>query len=58
MSFERLNLNHVERNIKYIVVDVDELDKRRKAMGMPPVKEYTSTWNIDEYKKSCQKLRK
>ena len=45
-------------NYIYPIADVDELDKRRKAMGMPPMIEYTATWNVEEYKKKLPEIEK
>lgn len=35
----------------YPIADVDNLDKRRKAMGMPPMQTYLKDWNVEGYKK-------
>lgn len=40
----------------YPIVDVEQLDLRRKTMGMPPMKDYVKEWDIQEYKKTLPEL--
>jgi hypothetical protein len=49
-----------ETGKKYIypVTDVDNLDNRRKAMGMPPMKQYETDWNVEEYKKQLPEIER
>ncbi|MCC8425326.1 DUF6624 domain-containing protein [Mucilaginibacter sp. UR6-11] len=49
-----------ETGKKYIypIVDVDNLDKRRKAMGMPPMQEYVKDWNTESYKKQLPEIER
>ena len=35
----------------YPISDVDNLDMRRKSMGMPPMQTYVKDWNTETYKK-------
>lgn len=35
----------------YPLTDPDNLDKRRKSMGMPPMAEYVKGWDLEAYKK-------
>lgn len=35
----------------YPIADVDNLDKRRRAMGMPPMQTYIKDWSTESYKK-------
>lgn len=42
----------------YPIVDVDQLDERRKAMGMPPMKDYAKNWDAEEYKKQLPEIEK
>lgn len=49
MVVKALKLNY--RDNIYPITDMHELDKQGKAMEMPPMKEYNSTWNRNEYKK-------
>lgn len=46
--------------IKYIypIADPDNLDKRRKSMGMPLMKEYVNGWDLDDYKKKLPEIEK
>ncbi|TDQ06218.1 DUF6624 domain-containing protein [Pedobacter metabolipauper] len=47
-----------ETGKKYIypIIDIDNLDERRKAMGMPPMHEYVAGWNAEDYKKDLSKI--
>ncbi|WP_316836009.1 DUF6624 domain-containing protein [Pedobacter nutrimenti] len=47
-----------ETGNKYIypVIDVDNLDKRRETMGMPPMQEYSKGWDLEKYKKELPKI--
>ncbi|MBB2147973.1 DUF6624 domain-containing protein [Pedobacter gandavensis] len=42
-----------ETGKKYIypIIDVDNLEARRKAMGMPQMQEYSKGWDLQNYKK-------
>lgn len=42
----------------YPIIDVDHLDERRKAMGMPPMKEYIKNWDVEVYKKELPEIEK
>lgn len=42
----------------YPIVDIDHLDERRKAMGMPPMKEYAKNWDAEEYKRQLPEIEK
>ena len=41
----------------YPIIDVDNLDKRRKSMGMPPMRDYIKSWNLEEYKKNLPNIK-
>jgi len=42
-----------ETGKKYIypIGNIDDLEERRKTMGMRPMKDYVKGWNLEEYKK-------
>lgn len=40
----------------YPIADVDNLDKRRKSMGLEPMQEYVKGWNTEEYKKQLPEI--
>lgn len=40
----------------YPVMDVDNLDQRRKAMGLPPMSTYVANWNLEEYKNNLPEI--
>ncbi|QEM02118.1 hypothetical protein DIU31_000755 [Mucilaginibacter rubeus] len=42
----------------YPIADVDHLDERRKAMGMPPMKDYVKNWDAGKYKKQLPEIEK
>lgn len=42
----------------YIYPIVDHLDERRRAMGMPPMKNYAKNWDADEYKRQLPEIEK
>jgi hypothetical protein len=42
----------------YPMINPDKLDKRRKSMGLVPMKEYNKKWNLDEYKKDLPEILK
>jgi hypothetical protein len=42
----------------YPITDPDQLDSRRKAMGMPPMKEYVPGWDLEKYKTLLPELEK
>lgn len=45
-------------NYIYPVADVDQLDQRRKQMGMPPMATYVRNWDLEEYKKKLPEIEK
>lgn len=49
-----------ETGKKYIypVADVNNLDNRRKSMGMPPMKQYEADWNVEDYKKQLPEIER
>jgi len=42
----------------YPIVDVDHLDERRRAMGMPPMKDYAKNWDAEDYKRTLPEIEK
>lgn len=40
----------------YPVADVDNLDKRRQSMGLPPMKTYAANWDLEAYKKQLPEI--
>lgn len=44
------------KNYIYPIIDIDNLEKRRKAMGMPPMEEYIKEWDLEKYKKELPKI--
>ncbi|MFC0516814.1 DUF6624 domain-containing protein [Mucilaginibacter angelicae] len=42
----------------YPITDPDHLDERRKAMGMPPMKDYAKNWDVEAYKKELPEIEK
>lgn len=46
------------KNYVYPIADVDNLEQRRKVMGMPPMKEYVTTWDLEAYKKELFEIEK
>jgi len=42
----------------YPIVDVDHLDERRRAMGMPPMKDYAKNWDAEDYKRQLPEIEK
>jgi len=42
----------------YPIIDVDNLDQRRKAMGMPPMKDYVPSWNLEKYKQELPEIER
>ncbi|RWU05436.1 DUF6624 domain-containing protein [Pedobacter chitinilyticus] len=42
----------------YPIVDIDQLDQRRKQMGMPPMATYVKNWNLEDYKKKLPEIEK
>ncbi|WP_214229014.1 DUF6624 domain-containing protein [Pedobacter sp. B4-66] len=42
----------------YPIIDVDNLDKRRIAMGMPLMQDYAKEWNVEEYKKDLPDIER
>ena len=49
-----------ETGKKYIypIGNIDGLEDRRKAMGMPPMKDYVKGWNLKEYKKDLPDIER
>lgn len=45
-------------NYIYPIVDLDQLDQRRKQMGMPPMATYVKNWDLEEYKKKLPEIEK
>jgi len=45
-------------NYIYPIVDVDQLDQRRKQMGMPPMATYAKNWDLEAYKKKLPEIEK
>lgn len=47
-----------ETGKKYIypINDIDGLETRRKAMGMPPMQDYVSGWDVEAYKIELQNI--
>lgn len=43
-------------NYIYPIENPDELDKRRKSMGLNPMIEYNKNWNLEQYKKDLPKI--
>ncbi|RZK83065.1 MAG: hypothetical protein EOO92_00540 [Pedobacter sp.] len=48
--------NQTGKKYIYPILDVDNLDIRRKAMGMPPMREYVLGWDAEHYKKELPAL--
>jgi len=42
----------------YPMINPDKLDKRRKSMGLVPMKEYDIGWDVNEYKKKLPEILK
>lgn len=42
----------------YPIIDVDLLDNRRAAMGMPPMQEYVKDWDLEKYKRELPEIEK
>ena len=40
----------------YPIRDLDNLDRRRNKMGMPPMQDYVKGWNLEEYKKDLPNI--
>ena len=45
-------------NYIYPIVDIDQLDQRRKQMGMPPMATYVKNWDLEDYKKKLPEIEK
>jgi len=43
-------------NYIYPVIDADNLDKRRKSMGLPPMFTYVANWDLEEYKNKLPEI--
>lgn len=50
--------NQTGRKYIYPIIDVDNLDKRRIAMGMPPMQDYVKDWNVEEFKKNLPDIER
>lgn len=50
--------NQTGKKYMYPIIDVDNLDKRRVAMGMPPMQDYVKDWNVEEYKKNLPDIER
>ena len=42
----------------YPIMDVDNLDQRRKDMGMPPMKDYMPGWDPEKYKRELPEIER
>ena len=42
----------------YPMINPDKLDKRRKSMGLKPMKEYDGEWDLNQYKKKLPEILK
>ena len=42
----------------YPMIHPDKLDKRRKSMGLKPMKEYDGEWDLNQYKKKLPEILK
>lgn len=42
----------------YPIIDVDNLDHRRKSMGMPPMKDYVAGWDLEKYKQELPEIER
>ena len=40
----------------YPTIDVDNLDSRRKAMGLPPMSTYVANWKLEDYKRNLSEI--
>ena len=48
--------NETGKKYIYPIGNINGLDERRKAMGMPPMKDYVKEWNLEEYKKELPNI--
>ncbi|MFD2904529.1 DUF6624 domain-containing protein [Sphingobacterium anhuiense] len=46
-----------KKNFIYPIMDINNLDKRRAAMGLPPMVEYVPGWNIEKYNTDLPKIK-
>ena len=46
------------KNYIYPIDAPDQLDERRKAMGMPPMSTYITDWNLEHYKKDLPNIER
>lgn len=46
------------KNYIYPIDAPDQLDERRKAMGMPPMGTYITDWNLENYKKDLPNIER
>ncbi|MBO9619943.1 MAG: hypothetical protein J7539_13015 [Niabella sp.] len=46
------------KNYIYPVVDPENLESRRKAMGLTPMEQYVKGWNLDAYMKELPEIEK
>lgn len=44
------------KNYIYPIFNPDELDNRRKSMGLPPMKDYVQTWDLQKYKEELPQI--
>lgn len=44
------------KNYIYPIFNPDELDSRRKSMGMPLMKEYVQSWDLQKYKEDLPQI--
>jgi len=43
--------NETGKKYIYPISDIDNLEERRKAMGLQPMQDYVEGWNVEEYKR-------
>jgi len=47
-----------EKKYIYPIRDIDNLDRRRNKMGMPPMQDYVKGWNLEEYRKDLPNIER
>lgn len=55
---QRFTDKTTRKSYVYPIQDIDNLDNRRTLMGMPPMKDYSSNWNLEEYKRMLPEIEK
>ena len=48
--------NETDKRYIYPIDNIDGLEERRKAMGMPPMKDYVKDWDFEKYKKDLPNI--